>query len=94
MKKITKGIEFNHKGIDYVFRALSLSQMKSQLDCDFESKFFSRSSRRFHKDIRHFWSVSRQVLVITRLDYKGQKETIEYRLEGSELGKLTLGLVE
>ena len=87
------GITFKHNNVEYVFRALNLTQMKSQLNKEFENKFFSRSSRKFHRDIKHYWSASRQVLVITRLNYKNEKELVEYCLIGNELGKLELRLI-
>lgn len=87
------GIEFTHNGTDYVFRAENISRMKAQLCPDFERTFFDRRTRRFHGDIKHYWSASRQVLVITRKDSRGKVEKIEYALEGNELGKLSLRLV-
>lgn len=86
-----QGIEFTHNNTQMVFRPTEMWQMRKQPDKEFEERFFSRANSKFFGDIKKYWSASRQVLVITRYRF-GQTSKVEYKLSGSELGKLTLVL--
>ena len=67
----------------------SLFDLKINLDETFCAIFFSRRNSLFHKDKSKYWSKTRQILVITRID--GSK--VEYKPVFEE-NKLTLRLVK
>jgi uncharacterized protein YifN (PemK superfamily) len=79
-------------GQEVVFKPDSLYRMKAQLDPKFHDNFFDRKVRKMFGDTRHYWSKSRQVLVVTQKRF-GKIHTVEYKLSGDELGKLTLSMV-
>lgn len=70
-------VQFEHNGKQFYTNFETLWQLKNQLEEDFCKRFFDRKTRRFHGDKKHYWSKSRQVLVITR-EFMGQVSTVEY----------------
>lgn len=92
MNNQTQGNEFKYKGVDYVFRPETLSQLKAQLCHEFEARFFSRANRRFFGDIKHYWSKSSQTLQITR-NRAGVISKVYYKPVLGDDQKLRLQLV-
>lgn len=67
----------------------TLTELKCNMSREYEENFFSRKTRRFFGDKKHYWSKSRQVLVITR-EMCGKLETVEYKPVFRENGEVEL----
>ena len=70
-------------------RAENITQLRKQLDPEFNKRFFSTNNRRFFGDTARKWDKKRQVLVITRVR-DGQTTKVEYVPELDEDGELIL----